>query len=88
MKGADEYITVTPSPGMRAAVLAAAGLPDLLADRPDGWGALEFAESKAREALRVWDDSSSGLIPPGGSVLAVALRQLLKELEAERQARR
>ena len=31
---ATEYITVTPSPEMRAAVLAAAGLPDLTTVEP------------------------------------------------------
>jgi len=34
-KAAAEYITVTPSPQMRAAVLAAAGLPDLADNAPD-----------------------------------------------------
>ena len=60
-----------------------------MAKLPEGWGALEYAEHKAREALAKWDGQpdSGALYLHRAMALAEATRNLLAELEAERRVR-
>lgn len=59
-----------------------------MADLPAGWGALEYAESRARSALETWDSvKPGGLYLHKGMALAETMRALLRELETERQLR-
>jgi hypothetical protein len=58
---------------------------------PPGWGALEYAEHNAREALTAWENRPSEAMPRAcrerALLLAEATRKLLWQLEIERGLR-
>ena len=55
---------------------------------PEGWGRLELAEDRARQALASWDSHTAALYLDRATVLAEAVRALLTELEADRSFRK
>lgn len=66
-----------------------------MTEPPAGWGVLELAEQRARDALASWDLPRPATATAGGralylhraTVLAGATRKLLAELDAERRLR-
>ena len=56
-----------------------------MTELPMGWGVLELAQENARQALARWD-TGTGRDPD--TEVAEALRRLIRELDAEHEARR